>query len=128
MKYEINHTCGHTETVQIYGTNVHGERERKAAWMESRPCKECARKAELDAAEAWEAEVGLTADMTGTEKQVAWARRLRHQALAEALAHLSPDRTDQFIAWADGLSASFWIDNQDRSYMAYINAYADTLR
>ena len=29
-QYNIHHTCGHEETVQIYGTNVHGERQRKA--------------------------------------------------------------------------------------------------
>ena len=29
-QYNIHHTCGHEETVQTYGTNVHGERTRKA--------------------------------------------------------------------------------------------------
>lgn len=44
MKYEITHTCGCTETVNIYGTNVHGERDSKIAWMESKPCYKCQRK------------------------------------------------------------------------------------
>ncbi len=47
-KYEIKHTCGHTETVNICGTNVHGERERKAEWLASKPCYKCQR--EMDEA------------------------------------------------------------------------------
>lgn len=41
MKYEITHTCGHTSTKNITGTNVHGERDRKVAYHESTPCDTC---------------------------------------------------------------------------------------
>jgi len=44
MKYTINHTCGHESEKQIYGTNAHGERERKVAYYESLPCPECSTK------------------------------------------------------------------------------------
>jgi deoxycytidylate deaminase len=40
-QYTIKHTCGHEEVVNICGTNVHGERDRKVAWLESKPCHEC---------------------------------------------------------------------------------------
>lgn len=38
-KYEINHTCGHTSTVQLFGKC--SERERKIEWMERQECPEC---------------------------------------------------------------------------------------
>lgn len=51
-KYEIEHTCGCVETVNICGTNVHGERERKAAWLASKPCYKCQRKMDEAAGKA----------------------------------------------------------------------------
>lgn len=29
MKYEVTRACGHTERVDIYGTDAHGEHARK---------------------------------------------------------------------------------------------------
>ena len=40
-KYNVTHTCGHTEDHDICGTNVHGERERKAAWYATTLCSDC---------------------------------------------------------------------------------------
>lgn len=40
-KYTITHACGHTTTQQIYGTNSHGERDRKIKWWESVDCPQC---------------------------------------------------------------------------------------
>lgn len=87
-QYHITHTCGHDETVQIYGTNVHGERERKAAWLESKPCRDCEREA------LREENLGGAVELTGSDKQVAWANDLRAKAIAEAkqlLARLAAD-------------------------------------
>lgn len=47
-KYEINHTCGHTSTVQLFGKC--SERERKIEWMERQECPECRRKREAEEA------------------------------------------------------------------------------
>ena len=87
-QYHITHTCGHDETVQIYGTNVHGERERKAQWLESKPCRDCEREA------LREENLGGAAELTGSDRQVAWANDLRAKAIAEAkqlLAKLAAD-------------------------------------
>lgn len=40
-KYTITHSCGHTAEHQIYGTNTHGEREKRAAYLETTLCAEC---------------------------------------------------------------------------------------
>lgn len=77
--YTIKHSCGHEERVQIYGTNVHGERDKKAAWMASRPCSECLLKAE-------EERLGISSELKGSEKQVAWARKIRAKMVGEVAA------------------------------------------
>lgn len=82
-QYHITHTCGHDETVQIYGTNVHGERERKAEWLESKPCRDCEREALRDE------NLGGAAELTGSDRQVAWANDLRAKAIAEVKHTLS---------------------------------------
>lgn len=46
MKYDITHTCGHERRIDITGTNVHGERDRKVKYFESCPCPECYAKAQ----------------------------------------------------------------------------------
>lgn len=97
-QYNIRHTCGHEETVQIYGTNVHGERQRKAEWLESKPCRDCERKAMR--------EENLTgaAELTGSDKQVSWANDLRAKAIGDIKAKLAKLDT-QYIAapqeWKD---------------------------
>lgn len=77
--YTIKHSCGHEERVQIYGTNVHGERDEKAAWMASRPCSECLLKEE-------EERLGISAELKGSEKQIAWARKIRVKMIGEIAA------------------------------------------
>ena len=38
-KYDITHSCGHTETVQLFGAGK--ERESRIAYLEKTPCAEC---------------------------------------------------------------------------------------
>ena len=78
MQTQITHTCGHTETVQMYGTSR--ERDSKAAWLAGKPCQECQRKARQ--AQATESAQGLPA-LTGSDKQVAWATTIRAEQLGK---------------------------------------------
>lgn len=129
--YEITRSCGHTESIQIYGTNVHGERERKAALLAEQPCGDCRRAGRDQAASAQAAELGLHA-LTGSERQVAWAMTIRATAMtglgtwraqiAERLAS-HPDeqeRADELLATlatvvAGHTDARWWIDNRVRT-------------
>jgi hypothetical protein len=80
MQTTITHTCGHTETVQMYGTS--SERDSKAAWLAGKPCQECQRKAQqAQATESAQAQ-GLPA-LTGSDKQVAWATTIRAELLGK---------------------------------------------
>lgn len=124
-KYYITYKCGHKATVQINGTNVHGERERKAAWYGTIDCPKCKAantvKANKDA--------GM-AELDGSPKQVAWAESIRgellpeldqerqscaeHGATAEQLAQI-----DTVLTWLrDQQSAAWWIDHRLSSHTA----------
>jgi uncharacterized protein CbrC (UPF0167 family) len=93
-QYLITHSCGHNCTIQIYGTNTHGEREHKAAWLATRPCPDCLREqrtagheAASAAAAIWAASAGLPA-LDGTPKQVAWAETIRREVLDDLAADM----------------------------------------
>ena len=79
-KYTITHECGHTEVVALFGKS--SERDRRIKWLESKPCRECIRAAEIDRAKAQEQEFGLP-DLTGSEKQIAWAITIRARKVTE---------------------------------------------
>lgn len=79
MQTNITHSCGHRTTVQLYGTNSHGERDRKAAWLATVPCPACAKvergeeRAELNKQTAQDAAANDWPTLTGTERQIPWA-------------------------------------------------------
>lgn len=86
-QYEIHRQCGHVETIQIYGTDAHGERGRRADREATRVCSDCyragreaTRAAESAAAAERSAQEGLPA-LTGTDGQVAWAETIRGAAV-----------------------------------------------
>lgn len=92
-KYEITRSCGHTETVQIGGPV--NNRERLAERESERLCADCYR-AKVAAERAAESERAAAAakatglpELTGSEKQIAWAESIRAKA-AETLGALRP--------------------------------------
>lgn len=109
-QYNIHHTCGHEEAVQIYGTNVHGERQRKAEWLESKPCRDCERKAMRDE------NLAGAAELEGSEKQVSWANDLRAKAIGDIKAKLAKIDTQYIAAPQD------WKDAQRTAGEAIITA------
>lgn len=131
-KYEVTFSCGHTDTVQLVGPVK--ERERKIKWFEeSGLCPDCfraqreaerkaleeERREETEAASANAEAMGLP-QLIGTEKQVAWAVRIRQKFVEDALMILSDEDTEDarrarraFHYIVDTVtSASEWIDNR----------------
>jgi len=131
-KYSITFTCGHEETHQLFGR--HREKERRIEWMENNMvCSECykkqiqeARKTATATAIEAAAERGLP-DLTGTEKQIAWAETLRSRIL-ESIEKMMGDpelaeyvkftreqveTVYQMISAED--SSRFWIDHRDNN-------------
>lgn len=128
-RYTITHTCGHTSQAQIYGTNSHGERDRKQEWLGRGLCADClsAERAEQSArAAAAAAEAGLS-PLVGSPKQIAWAETLRAQVLTAVDAAICagcaargttepPAEIGAYRRWLTQQTQSrYWIDSRDWS-------------
>ncbi len=74
--WHIEHSCGHSADYQMSGPR--DGRERKAAWLASSPCKACE-----DQARAEADKTAALPELTGTPKQISWARGLRQTVIAE---------------------------------------------
>jgi hypothetical protein len=85
MKYEVTHSCNHTETHELFGAG--NERERKLAWLRTTLCSECykAAKAAETAKAAQSAGIELP-KLEGSEKQVSWAKDLRSRWIEQMTA------------------------------------------
>ena len=99
MKYEVKMSCGHVETVELFGKTA--DRERKIAWLEKNGiCEEC-KKAEREAADRAAAESAKEngwVELKGSEKQIAWAESIRAEKMAEM--GKMPAANDQTNFWA----------------------------
>lgn len=88
MKHDVTHSCGHTITHYLYGKR--SDRESKGVWLAGRPCTDCwklERQKGFDRENeaSKEASAGLRLpELTGSEKQVAWAATLRLKAIGKA--------------------------------------------
>lgn len=136
-KTTINHSCGHSQVVELYGPLA--ERERKIEWLEREGlCTACYRAAkDRERIEA----AGKAADanqadclpaLEGTPKQIAWAEQIRAKVIPDidkmvgnGLQKLSereiPEGTEWQIGvitkWHDQIrarnQASWWIERRD---------------
>ena len=128
MKYDVTYACGHTGDVTLYGPTK--ERNRRIAWLEQQICPKC--KDEQSA--AFEGENDLPT-LEGSERQVSWARKIRAELFQELdkwreeeairfardPEHFMNEEqaekcySDAYQYFAQQESASYWIDNRDRS-------------
>lgn len=113
-KYTVTYKCGHTAEVQLYGKEA--ERQRKIAWYATINCPDCEASEQRAKAEA----AGLP-ELMGSEKQIAWATKLRNNALAildAQIAIISNEQnkskmTDYRNQWVGKETEStYWIDNR----------------
>lgn len=141
-KYEVKMSCGHTETIQMFGKMA--DRDKKIAWLEEHGiCTACykariaaAHAADTAAAAAKAAEENLP-ELTGSEKQIAWALSIRakkFEALNEMFANANANATDEqrqqnqiaIQAVKNVLSrktqSRFWIDNRNVEARKFIAA------
>jgi len=112
-KYTITHTCGHNAQHQLFGKEE--ARERTLAWRAKGICPICyaaEQSANVDAASA------DLPELTGSEKQVAWARKIRVKVLKQVddFAAQHKVKADKWAAARNALasktSGSWWIDRQ----------------
>lgn len=124
--YTITFSCGHCETRQMYGPVA--QRERYVAWAADQgQCKACQAADKADEVKAVEDEAGLP-EMTGSVKQIAWARKIRAEKVGEIVTYIDTmrakvpaDKTEIYeqrvalvmTGLAGKTSASWWIDSRD---------------
>lgn len=116
-KYTITHKCGHTEEVQLFGSNA--EREKRIAYLESLDCEDCRRLAANAAANAAK-EARCLKELSGLDKQVAWANTIRENAFKclDMLQQFATNEQakDMMASWRQKMGnqtdAKFWIDNR----------------
>lgn len=125
-KYDIHHSCGHAETKDLFGKET--DRQRYIAWAGAHgQCSAC-RRANKDAeVMAVEVEHDLPL-LTGSDKQIAWARAIRAEQVTAMMAHLDgiraktpAERIEEFeskastylVSLCSKSAARFWIDNRD---------------
>lgn len=105
-KYAITHSCGHSETVQLYGK--HTDRSRYMDNAERRQCRDCYNASLV----AKTADMGLPA-LTGSDKQVAWAETIRAKALLNAAESLDDVGAEVMAIVRAKETARYWIDRRD---------------
>lgn len=106
-KYDVTYSCGHTDVVQLYGKTA--DRERELRKMSGRLCPDCYKKwvDKVNAQQAAEilGELQLP-ELTGTEKQIAYAKSLRD-------AYITEDGADEIsnaeVFDESGKPVPFWI-------------------
>lgn len=122
MKYTVKMACGHEETVELFGKGA--ERERKIHWLEENGlCKECRQSEELKKAE------GLPA-LSGSEKQVAWAVKIRNSFIEKFEGIATPDPMfKKFMNWLKvQTEARWWIDHRDSMMRAIVQEFAKEVK
>jgi hypothetical protein len=118
MKYQVTFACGHEGRVDLFGKN--SEREYKLEQFARNICPECAA-----AQRAKKEEASGLPELKGSEKQVAWATRIRQNIITEFAGWRKKDYeafealNDKTKEQVDGLfeaalkqtQATFWINN-----------------
>ena len=131
--WSIAHVCGHTVERDLSDKSP-DKRAGFAKWLKDRDCTECFKEKnrdefeqkrreeeakELADAEVYEQRSGLD-ELSGTDKQVAWGRRIRVQVLAALYEQVEEGEKDE--GWFEQTilqparligTARWWIDNRE---------------
>ena len=126
MKYQVTYACGHEGRVDLFGK--HSEREYKLEQFARDICPECAaaQRAKKDEEAIVAAKASGLPELEGSEKQVAWATRIRQNLITEFAGWQKEDYEDfeyfnnktreqvngLFEAALMQTQARFWINNR----------------
>lgn len=139
-KFEITRKCGHNETVAIFGKQ--DSRESRADWEATRLCRECylaeqAQKREEEAKAATEhANAAGLPELAGTEKQVAWANKIRAEimeAMAAWIREAKADISQEAVAaslveiMSHETEARYWIENREITWRNYLRSHLEAV-
>ena len=102
-KYDVTYSCGHSGTVELFGP--WNERQRKLEWFsEKGVCPECYKKQQAE----WVAKTNEGfPQLVGTEKQIAWAEKIRAEMIAQyadEIEHIRKNNTIEQLRAAANLT------------------------
>ena len=81
MKYTVRFSCGHVEAKVLFGKGADRDRTIQH-WQDHGVCTDCYRQAQVSQEQKSSSEMGLPT-LTGSEKQVTWATKLRLEMISE---------------------------------------------
>lgn len=117
MDHSINHVCGH---LQIHHTLGFTQQQlRKVARLESTPCDSCRQAAKRASSAATAAKQAAAiahltpASLTGSPRQIAWAKTIRATCLTSLLADPANGTPEACMACAAVSEAKWWIDHRN---------------
>ena len=113
MRYHIKYKCGHEENVNLTGKQ---NSQSYADWLAAGVCKECYHAQKAAEVENYAKAEGLS-ELTGTERQIEWAKKIRYELYKDIKRFLSYCEENEyktlFEQWIKSQSeARFWIDNR----------------
>lgn len=123
MKVNITYSCGHQGTINVFGKSE--ERERKIKYFEEYGlCPDCYKAEKQKETEEFAVKKCELPELKGSEKQVAWANKIRKEKIEEFEKEKPAIRKGAGDDFADFLndfttnyykntSASWWIDHRD---------------
>jgi hypothetical protein len=112
-KYDVNHICGHTTTLELFGKE--DARRYTVSQAAQQDCSAC----KTTAANAAALVAGLPV-LLGSDKQVSWGQDIRAKILAKVDAMVftesTAERSLKLVAQLRAKdNAKFWIDNRNLS-------------
>ena len=133
-QYDISHSCGHSEHLELFGKV--SERQRRMDWLAAQPCRDCKAQASHERAEQAAStlrDADRLPELLGSVKQIAWASDLRAIKLAAIDAAIveidarSDSKASELARMARQLAsqqteATYWIDNRTKSALDLIGS------
>ena len=116
MKYNVTYACGHEGIVNLFGKM--SDRDRKLEWLAGEDCPAC-RKAYMEEMHRQANESALEQakannlpELTGTQKQVAWAATLRQEFIDKLHKMNLTEQGEKVLKYIieQRTSATDWID------------------
>lgn len=115
MKYDVTYSCGHEGVVNLFGKRK--DREYRLEYIQKGLCPDCWRAQKLNEAAEVEEREHLP-ELSGSEKQIAWARSIRKKLLDELehllnKGHVKTERAEVLIEYGFSrkTEAKWWIDH-----------------
>lgn len=115
-KYKVEYSCGHAIEKQLFGK--HDDRRRYIEWAaKSGQCGKCKAKRENAQLAVSASAMNLPA-LSGSEKQIAWAGKIRLQMIETIrrvtdIDNLDPRSRSMFDELKGKTEARWWIDRRD---------------